>query len=130
MVMVIKASSAMANNVSPIEESLEWRAILPNFHEWTLRCRHGSTLWLMPYLTRSFFSVMNVPSITVRATVVWYSGQKIIPFSCRSWYMLHQLWHEDYLLGLYFSNNVMDMAFLSAVLEMWLDLGPRNRGLR
>jgi len=93
MLMIIRASSAMTKNVRPNEESLEGEAILPKFHEWAIRCWHGSPIWLMPYLTRRFFSVMNVPCISVWASDLWCSGQRRIPFSCRSWYILHQLLH-------------------------------------
>jgi hypothetical protein len=50
----------MAKNARPREESLESEAILPNFHEWTVRCWHGSILWLTHYFTRRYFSVRNV----------------------------------------------------------------------
>jgi len=56
MVMIIRDTSAMAKNARPHEESFESEAILPNFHEWTVTCWHGSTLWLTLFHSKALFS--------------------------------------------------------------------------
>ena len=46
----------------------------------------------MPYSAQRFFSVTNLPTIAVRATEIWCSGQRRIPISCRSSDIIHSMW--------------------------------------
>ena len=65
----------------------------------------------MPYPAERFFSVTNVPSIAVRATEMWCSGQRRIPISRRSCNIIHRMWwygwvwHQIIGLDLIFSMD-------------------------
>ena len=99
---------------------------------------HAVLCWThcqMPYPAQRFFSVTYVPSIAVRATEIWCSGQRRIPTSRRSWniYPPHvMIWAgmtSDYLIGPYFFDGPVNAASYSAMLETWLIPQLRDREL-
>jgi len=62
---------------------------------WICAMNHAVLCWThsqMPYPAQRFFSVTNVPSITVHTTEMWCSGQRRIPISRRSWNIIQRMW--------------------------------------
>jgi hypothetical protein len=55
----------------------------------------------VPHPPKRFFSVLNVPPITVLVTKMWCSGQRKIPISGMSWNIIHWTqWHQIIWLDL------------------------------
>jgi len=87
------------------------------------------------YSAQRFFSVTNVPSIAVRATEIWCSGQVENPNFTQE--LEHNPPHvmiwagmtSDYLTGPYFFDGPVNAASYSAMLGTWLIPQLRDRGL-
>ena len=132
METIVTAWCATVNNARPHEEKLECEAVSPNFHEWTVRWRHGSALWIMPCSAghilncriphKGSFQWQMCHLSQCGQTEMWCSGQRIIPISRRSWNIIHRMWwygrvwHQIIWLDLAFS---MDWWMRHLIQQCW-----------
>jgi len=103
---------------------------------WFGAMNHAVLCWThfkMPYSAQRFFSVTNVPSIAVRATEIWCSGQRRIPISRRSWDVIHSMWwygrvwHQIIWLDLTFSMDRWMRHLIRNVGDVAHTLAERQR---
>ena len=82
---IIRAWCVMVNSSRPQEDRLGGEAVPVNILSDADSCRALSDTF------PRFFPVTNVPSVAVRATEMWRSGQRRIPVSRRRWTIIQRM---------------------------------------